>query len=134
VAHEIDQNGAFTGRTFSKPAIPVITHAARSVGENKIQVDLNGSLNIPFPVMGPFALMLPAPFVDWCYTLEIEIQDDGTAHYSFDGVGGNDDFPFYEVFVNSDLAHQDPPNGGPIGLFGGCKSRPATDSGTFTLD
>ncbi len=135
VAHEIDQDGGFTGRTFSDDAVPVITHAARSVGENKIQVDLRGSLNIPFPVIDPFfGFMLPAPFVDWCYKLDIEIEDDGTARYAFDGVHGNDDFPSYEVFLNDDNVHFDPPKSGPISLYGPCTDKPTTGSGTFTLD
>jgi hypothetical protein len=97
--------------------------SAQRIDPRTVQVTLQGSATNPLAPLG-------SPSIDWCYTVLLFTRQNGTSGYSI--TGGNDNFPSYEVIVNSLPIHQfAAPANDPTLLAGSCTDVPVAKSGDF---
>lgn len=98
------------------------------LSERSIRVSLQGTVVDPLAPVYPGSAWLQS--VDWCYTIVLLTRQDGTTTYAISG--GHDNFPSYEVLVNSQPIHQfAAPANDPFLLAGDCNDVSVSGSGVI---
>lgn len=92
------------------------------IAEDTIRVDFSGSVR-----SGALDASLS---IDWCYSIVIKNPLEGVPTYHI--VGGNDNYPAYEVYIDGKAIHQaSPPINNIFLLIGSCMESPVDKSGSL---